>query len=307
MRNEFSTVRIKAKVPGNMEGQKIAFGLPLIEESANGKITKKVETVWMHIVEWTLEMQFADYKNWALAFGRSNRNANGEYLEVGKSGSVIKTGDGLYAQMETAGTRYYNHFSLDLINDALYELSAAKLDYGNRHFIMRTGERGALQFHKAITEDGQGWLPWQPNNPNVDTVYKANSPLHKNALGIGHQFVEWQAPNGVIVSLEVDPMYDDPVRNKVRHPLGGPAFSYRYDICFAGTQDEPNMFICKVKGKEDLRGFQWGFRNPFTGQVNNDNMSWEEDSAMAHRMSTLGVCVLDPTRTLSIIPAVLQG
>jgi hypothetical protein len=36
-------------------------------------------------------------------------------------------------------------------------------------------------------------------------------------------------------------------------------------------------------------------------------MSFDEDSAVIHRMAKLGVCVLDPTRTLSLIPAVLQG
>lgn len=46
-------------------------------------------------VDWELECQFADYKNNAMMFGRSNRNANGEYTNIGKSGSVIKTGAGL--------------------------------------------------------------------------------------------------------------------------------------------------------------------------------------------------------------------
>ena len=48
-------------------------------------------------------------------------------------------------------------------------------------------------------------------------------------------------------------------------------------------------------------------RNPFTGALTNSNMSYDEDSASIHRMATLGVCVLDPTRTMSLIPAVLQG
>ena len=48
-------------------------------------------------------------------------------------------------------------------------------------------------------------------------------------------------------------------------------------------------------------------RNPFTGQMGNSHMSYDEDSATIHKMATLGVCVLDPTRTLSLIPAVLQG
>ena len=48
-------------------------------------------------------------------------------------------------------------------------------------------------------------------------------------------------------------------------------------------------------------------RNPFNGSMSNPYMSFDEDSAIIHRMATLGICVLDPTRTMSLIPSVLQG
>ena len=41
--------------------------------------------------------------------------------------------------------------------------------------------------------------------------------------------------------------------------------------------------------------------------MNNTNMSYDEDSASMHRMTSLGICVLDPTRTMSLIPAILQA
>ena len=46
--------------------------------------------------------------------------------------------------MEVANTMYYNDFSLKLIEDALYELSRAKLSMGERYFVIKTGEMGAL-------------------------------------------------------------------------------------------------------------------------------------------------------------------
>ena len=49
--------------------------------------------------------------------------------------------------------------------------------------------------------------------------------------------VEYKAPNGVRVKVELDTWYDDPVRGKIQHPLGGPAMSYRYDIFDIGTMD----------------------------------------------------------------------
>ena len=307
MRNEFSTIRIQHKVPGSMLNKKLAVGIPTVEETANGGLKKTVRDMWMHVVDWEVECQWSDYKNNILMYGRSNRTANGEYMNFGKSGNVIKMGAGLREQMEVANTIYYNTFSLKLLEDALYELSAAKLDFGDRYFIIKTGERGASQFHKAVLNTISGWSQFEIDNSSVKVIDKSSSNLHSNALKAGFQFVEFLAPNGVRVKVDVDPFYDDPVRNKVLHPDGGVAESYRYDILYIGTMDQPNIFKCKVRGDEEYRGYQWGLRNPFTGAKNNPYMSFDEDSAVLHRMATLGVCVLDPTRTMSLIPAVLQG
>jgi hypothetical protein len=109
------------------------------------------------------------------------------------------------------------------------------------------------------------------------------------------------------VKIDVDPFYDDPVRNKMEHFLGGPAMSYRYDIFDIGTMDQPNIQICEIKGKPEYRGYQAGMRNPFLGTSYNPYMSYDEDSAVIHKMAQLGIMVLDPTRTMSIVPNVLAG
>lgn len=306
MRNEWSHIRITHKVSGAMLNRKLAVGVPISKETPSGYKTDTVD-MWMHWADWEVEQQFSEYKNNAIVFGRSNRNKNGEYMNIGKSGEVIRTGDGLLAQMEVANTTYYNTFSIALLEDALYELSAAKLDMGDRYFVIRTGERGALQFHKAVLQDISGWSAFQINADQLGVIERTSSPLHKTALSAGFQFTEFKAPNGVRVKVEVDPWYDDPVRNKIPHHIGGVAMSYRYDIFDIGSSDSPNIQRCKIKGQEEYRGYRWGLRNPFTGQAGNPYMSYDEDSAEFHRMAVLGVCVLDPTRTMSIIPAVLQG
>ena len=306
MRNEWSTIRIQHKVEGSMLNKKLAVGIPIVKPTADG-YTKSVASMWMHNVDWEVEQQFSEYKNNALAFGRSNRNANGEYMNFGKSGNAIKTGAGLFEQMEVSNTMYYNTFSLKLLEDALYELSAAKLDFGDRYFLIKTGERGAIQFHKEVLKTVSGWTQFVLDNNSIGVVQKTQSQLHTNSLSAGFQFVEYKAPNGVRVKIDVDPFYDDPVRNKIQHPNGGVAMSYRYDIMYIGTMDQPNIFKCAIKGQTEYRGYQWGLRNPFTGQMNNPYMSFDEDSAVIHRMAKLGICVLDPTRTMSLIPAVLQG
>lgn len=241
MRNEWSTVRIKEKVSGSMLNKKLAIGIPVTKET-EGRYTKSTVNMWMHYVDFQVEQQFSEYKNNALMFGRSNRDANGEYHNLGVSGNAVKVGSGLLEQMEVANTYYYNDFSLKLIEDALYQLSAAKLGLGERYFVIKTGERGCIQFHKAILKTISGWTQFIFNGDQMKVIEKTQTNLHSTGLSAGFQFVEYKAPNGVRVKVELDTWYDDPVRGKVQHPLGGPAMSYRYDIFDIGTMDQPKYY-----------------------------------------------------------------
>lgn len=255
MRNEWSRIRIQHKVPGSMLGKKLAVGIPTLDRQTGKKF---VTPMWMHHVEWVFENKFSEQKNNLIMYGRSNRNRNGEYGNIGKSGNVIQMGAGLREQMEVGNVVYYNDFSLKLIEDMLYELSVSKLDIKDRTFILRTGERGAVQFHRAVKDQVSGWLPIATVN-NPATIQKVQSALNSNAMAAAdYQFVEWRAPMGVIVKVEVDPFYDDPVRNKIQHPDGGVAESYRYDIAYAGGMDQPNIQLAKAKNSPEMRGYQWG-------------------------------------------------
>lgn len=90
MRNEWSTIRLDKKVPGTMNSRKIAFGIPILHKDASGKTVSKIENKWMFHEDWAVEQTFSEYKNNVLAFGVSNRNSNGEYMNIGKSGGVIE-------------------------------------------------------------------------------------------------------------------------------------------------------------------------------------------------------------------------
>ena len=77
-----------------MLNKKLAVGIPITKETEGGKLVKDTTNMWMHYVDFELELQFSEAKNNVLAWGVSNRNQNGEYLNFGKSGEVIKTGAG---------------------------------------------------------------------------------------------------------------------------------------------------------------------------------------------------------------------
>lgn len=165
-------------------------------------------------------------------------------------------------------------------------------------------ERGAAQFHQAVQKITSGWTQFLIDNSSTHVVKQVKSELHDNSLSAGFQFVEFKAPNGVTVKVEVDPFYDNPIRNKILLD-GSPAESFRYDILYIGSMDQPNIQLAKIRGQEDVRSYEWGLRDPFTGRKGNMHASFGEDAAIVHGMWTGGVFILDPTRTVSIIPAVL--
>ena len=301
MRNEWTTIRLKHEVSGALLDKKLAFGVPMVKE-VNGKTEKSTQPMWMHYEEYEFEKTWSEYKNNALAYGVSNRNANGEYINFDASGEVIRMGDGLYAQMERGNILPYNVFSLEFLEEVLTGFSAGKLEFNDRKFLIRTGEFGALQFNRAAKNTMSGWTEFEKDAVTLGVVAKNGDNYTLRNI----QFTKYIAPNGIEVSVEIDPAYDDPVRNKIPHKNGGVAQSYVYDIFDLGTSEQPNIFKTAIKGKPEYRGMQSGMRNPYNGSYNNPYMSFEDDKAILHRMASLGICILDPTRTMRLIPGVLR-
>lgn len=305
MREEFSRIRLQHKVAGNKLNKKVAVGLPMRHDKT-GKET--VSNYWMHYEAWAVEEQFSSDKNHCIAYGTSNRTTNGEYLNYGKSGNILQTGAGVREQMSYGNTTYFNRFSIKLVEDILYNLDNNNTGkVVKKLYVLDTGKRGAMKFHKAVMDMASGWqaFGYFGGNDKVSLINKVSSDMHDNAFTAGFQFVQYDSPMGISVKVQINPMKDDPVRNKILHPEGGPAESYRYDIYSLGNTSIPNVQLVKVKGQEDFRGYQWGFRNPFTGQVDNQNMSFDEDAAVIHRYAVLGAVVYNPNDCVSLIPAIL--
>ena len=313
MRNEWSHIRIHHKVSGDMMDDKLAIAIP-INEPVNGGYKTRMVSAWMLNEDFKVEKTFRDYKNYAWAWGRGNRNKNGEYLNIGKSGDAIHTGAGLYEQIEMGNIYYYNDFSLKLIENALYDLFAGKEDFKDRKVTIRTGEKGGMLFQKAALTDGSGWRSMFDFNGDalglISKTTNAAAP-HGGALRVAvPQVTEFVAPMGVAITLEIDQSYDNINHSgyKIMHPLGGPASSYIFDILDLGSSVSPNIQKCKIKGHpEEARGYESGFRNPFTGAWDNDHMSNDEDAAVIHKYADNGIVVWDPTRTMRIMPDILEG
>jgi len=293
MRNSFSQIRIEKKTPGNMKDKK--FGC--FFRSSDGKVHK----MWQQYESFMFDNAFREDINKLLMFGTSNRSADGQYKIAGDSGYKITEGAGLRQQMESANTSFYNEFSIEELASRLLDLSEGKLKTDQREFVLRTGERGAYEFHKALERTSSLFTPLL----NQDRMYKVTQKGFKMGLGYGGQFIEYLGPNDIKVNLSVDSMYDDRNRNKLMHPLGGVAESYRYDIMDIGTTEgAPNIQKVGVKGMPIIHKYLPGLRNPFDPDGALTAIGTAEDAWEEHKMFIGAAIVRDPSRTASFIHAI---
>ena len=310
MRQGWSHIRLQHKIGGRELGKRLACRIPISKE-VNGKIQRTTVDRWIYNVTWEIEKTWAEYKNNALDRGVSTRFENGEISNFGISGLPNEQGAGFRQQQAQGNMMYYNKFSLGLLTDALMGLSEGRLDFKQRKFVVRTGERGLDMASREAKKEMSGWIPLYGNTSAVPYVTKGPETNYTsgNAVTVSDlQVTKWITSNGLEVTFMVDSSKDDVQTNKIMHPLGGTAESRRFDIFYAGDEEQPNVQKCVVKGQPELRGYQWGpFSNPFTGETNNSAASYDEDSAVVHYKATLGLVVLDPTRCVSLIPAILQA
>lgn len=309
MRGDWQRVRLQHKIGGKELGKRLAANIPVSRE-VNGKTETAIASRWMLAVTWKIEETWNEYKNNALDRGVSTRMENGEYSNFGLSGLANRQGSGFRQQQAAGNQTYYTKFRIGLIEDALYGISAGKLDFSKRKFVIRTGERGAMLFSKEAKKEMSGWIPLYGGTSNVPYIKSgASTDFAPNGVSVTDlQITKWISSNGLEATIMIDSSKDDLQTNKIMHPLGGPAESYRFDIFYASDEEQPNVQKCMVKGQPELRGYQWGpFANPFTGEMNNASASFDEDAAVVHYKATLGLVIYDPTRCISLIPAILQA
>lgn len=307
MKQEMSFVRKDWSVAGIELNRKLNIAMPVFDKSG----TQIAMTV--PYKDWIFEMEFNQGIGNALLFGRSNRDANGYYHDKDTNGEYIKTGAGIREQMQVSNTYVYDTFKLTWLDDALYNMSAGKIEMGQRKFRIVTGEKGAMQFSRAALDVASGWqtaFTQFGGNANINTIKQVSSPIHQNAFSMGFQIVEWIGPNNTQVTLEIDKSYDDPVRNKIfknNNPNNGVAESYRYDIYFEGMVDgeKNNIQLVKVKGQEQgIRGYSSGpFGELWTdARVGNKYAATTKDEYSCHKIMSFGVVVRDPSRTITLLP-----
>lgn len=298
MRNQFTMIRMQHTTPGDMINR--PFGTMF--KNDKGQTFK----VWTQYEDYQFDHQFRLEKNRAMMFATSNRKADGSYGNYDKSGFIKKQGAGIRQQMEASNTVFYNTFTIKYLLNVLVDLAENKLDMDARKFVLKTGERGAIQFHYALEDYSQLFQPLF----NEDRMFRADGGgLTSMGLGYGGQFLRYIGPMGIEVSISVDSLYSDRERNKIYHPDGGVAEAYRYDMLDVGTSaGEPNIQKVMARGQEDIWGYEPGFRDPYSPSGGRMHyMANATDGYTVHRGCVFGTKVTDPSRTASFIPSILAA
>ena len=299
MENTFSMISKNYEVPGNMisKGKVAPLAFKFIDQ--NGK----EQTSWLSKLEWDFLVQFRRDKARLLLGGKSTKMADGSYSLKGETGNTIKTGFGLYEQMEGGNLLFYNDFSLKALTDFAMDICVGKVAEDKRELVLSTGEYGAYQLHKALAERG-GEIPWLRSDHNFAKLGDGKMSLSEG------QLVEYTFVNGIKFKLMIDPMKDDPIRNKIRDPRGGFASSYIYDIWdFGTTMGQPNIQRVAVKGDEEIYAFVPGMRDGFNAYNNLNSpraVSSLKDGYAVRKMYQGAIQVNNILKTGRIIPTILR-
>jgi hypothetical protein len=297
LRNRCTSIRKNVDVPGNMidAGQDTPMGTAFMVKDENNK--PKMQKTWLSKLDWDFRTQLRREKAYRLAYSQWNQTSQGTYVNKGESGYDLKMGAGLFQQISSSNVHYLNNYTLDQLQDILLSLSVGKLPQDQRKFVIATGERGWIRFHKLVEARG---LPFSANNAGNRITGTGNS------LRFGGQFTSLGLLNGIEVELMKLPFLDDPTFNTAVHPDGGLVSSYEMLVMDIGTSNgKPNIEKVVVKGSEsDIWGYVSGLRSPFqpSGTQNAPTQIANlKDGYQVGVMSIGGIKVNNPTRIARIL------
>lgn len=285
MRNFFSTIGKMYTVPANMHDRPMVISM--LDPQSNQKTN-----IWTRYAEWEMLAQWEREKENNLIYSEYNANPNGTFDMKGSSNFPIIEGAGLRQQISPAYRFNYTTFNIDYLTEILLNLSINILPEDKREFVALTGERGMVQFHKALEAKAALFQP-------LDSRRVQGSGQN---LRIEGQYVEYRGPQGIKFTLINLPQYNDVVDNRNPHPDGGFTENYRYTILnFGTTEGEPNIVKLYPKNGNKM----WhvpGSTSPY-----GPKRSFSEASASAvdgyelYTMTTQGVMIKNPMSCCELI------
>jgi hypothetical protein len=299
MKNIMSTMRMEYEVPGNMiaEGKNfpLRFGFP------DPKNPSKSIPVWINYLDLVAKSQFDLSKVTAALYGRHNFTENDIFYNKDRNnGFPIEIGAGMFEQISPSNQLSYSDFDLDLLSEAVMDLSIGRIEMGNRVVTLCTGEYGIRDFGKAVQSKVNAD---STVSRTMEYIEKAKTSLSgiKNPLGYGYQYVNYYAYNGIMFELMYCPIFDDRTLFPELHPKGGTTESRRFVAMDIGG--EAGVKRVTPRGFTEVFRYFPGMRDPFSvgGKASNPTMAVSKvDGYEIHGMWQGGLMVTDPTKMLDM-------
>ena len=299
MKNIMSTMRMEYEVPGNMIGEgknyPLRFGFP------NPKDTSKSIPVWINYLDMVAKYQFDMSKVTAAVYGRHNFTDNDIFMNKDRqNGFQVEIGAGLFEQISPSNQLTYNEFDLDLLSEAVMDLSIGRIEMGKRVVTLSTGEYGIRDFSKAVQTKVNSD---SAVSRTLQYIEKSSTQLNgiKNALGYGYQYVNYYAYNGIMFELVYMPLFDNRILFPEEHPKGGTTESRRFVAMDIGG--EAGIKRVTPRGFTETFKYFPGMRDPFSvgGKSSNPGLAVSKvDGYEIHGMWQGGLMVTDPTKMLDM-------
>ena len=280
MRNHLQTLRLSYDITGDAYSTVLAIAL---KDPESGKTSY----LWSDYQYWIALREWKKREEKALLFSKSNRNADGTYINKGTNGRPAPTMSGLLEQISPANVRYYTHLTAELLEDYLFDLCYNILGTNERKFIALTGEMGIREFDRILKEKVAGFNL-------IDTVFVTGSGQN---LTLGGQFTTYKMTNGIELTLKRCPLFDNMEMFRQLHPLTGkPLMSYTFLFVDLGSRDgQANIVKVCRKGREFVQWTTAGSVAP-NGYGNSINTvrSNSRDGYQVHFLGEEGIMLRNP-------------
>jgi hypothetical protein len=229
-------------------------------------------------------------KEMQLIYGRSTMDANGRcFLQDPKTGQDIIEGDGLIAQMADSQKQTYSKLTIDLIEDALSDLSLRSPKRTGNVWMLTTGAEGYKEFGKLMRAEHKASWTLQPNS----YVQTKNGKIQ---LGAEYNAYTFQ---GNTVVVNVNNVFDHPANVSEKGSDGKPLESSKFLFIDMSTYDGVKNIQMIAK---DGRSFITGHINGVGGQdgKTSGEASSTLDGSSKVIIGTLGVVMHNPYSSMML-------
>ena len=280
MRNHLQNLRLTYDITGDAYSTVLTIALTDPE-------TGKKSYLWSDYQYWKALREWKKREETALLFAKSNRLADGTYINKGTNGRPVPTMSGLFEQISPANIRYYTTLTAELFEDYLFDLCYNILGTNERRFVALTGEMGIREFDRILKEKVASFHL-------TDNIFVSGSGQN---LTLGGQFTTYNMTNGITLSLKRCPMFDNMELFRQLHPLTGkPLMSYTFlFVNISNFDGQANIVKVCRKGREFVQWYTGGSVAP-NGYANSINTlrSNSRDGYQVHFLGEVGIMVRNP-------------